>query len=78
MTDIPTIVKNFRKGIYVLPEFQRPYVWSKTKISELLDSIFNEFPIGAITTWTTGERILGAESMYNSERPPDTGFITYI
>lgn len=78
MADIPSIIKNFREGTYVLPEFQRPFVWSKAKISELLDSIFNEFPIGAITTWTTSERILGAETMYNSEKPPETGLITYI
>ena len=32
-------------------EIQRPFVWEPDKVTELIDSLFNGFPIGYIITW---------------------------
>lgn len=39
------------KGQYRIPQFQREYVWEKTKVLELFDSIYREFPIGSFFLW---------------------------
>ena len=34
-----------------IPEIQRPFVWEKDKVTELIDSLYQGFPIGYIITW---------------------------
>jgi hypothetical protein len=34
-----------------VPEIQRPFVWEPDKVTELIDSLYNGFPIGYIITW---------------------------
>lgn len=34
-----------------IPEIQRPFVWKPDKVTELIDSLYNGFPIGYIITW---------------------------
>jgi uncharacterized protein with ParB-like and HNH nuclease domain len=34
------------KGFLRIPRFQRDYVWERSKVAQLLDSIYHEFPIG--------------------------------
>ncbi len=34
-----------------IPEIQRPFVWEPDKVTELIDSLYNGFPIGYIITW---------------------------
>lgn len=37
----------FQKRIFAIPEIQREFVWTKTKIIDLLDSIKKHYPIGS-------------------------------
>lgn len=37
----------FQKRIFAIPEIQREFVWTKTKITNLLDSIKKHYPIGS-------------------------------
>jgi len=37
----------FEKRIFAIPEIQRDFVWTKTKICDLLDSIRKHYPIGS-------------------------------
>ena len=37
----------------VLPEFQREYVWSLEQSKQLMVSLFNGYPVGALLFWTT-------------------------
>jgi uncharacterized protein with ParB-like and HNH nuclease domain len=30
---------------------QRPFVWSTSKVRDLIDSLYNGYPIGYIVTW---------------------------
>jgi hypothetical protein len=34
-----------------IPEIQRPFVWSSSKVRDLMDSLYNGYPIGYIITW---------------------------
>lgn len=34
-----------------IPEIQRPFVWSSTKVRDLMDSLYKGYPIGYIITW---------------------------
>lgn len=34
-----------------IPEIQRPFVWDSTKVRDLMDSLYNGYPIGYIISW---------------------------
>lgn len=34
-----------------IPEIQRPFVWEPEKVTKLMDSLYNGFPVGYIVTW---------------------------
>ena len=37
----------------ILPAMQRPFVWKEDRIYRLVDSLFRQFPIGAVILWRT-------------------------
>jgi len=43
-----------QKGDYRIPQFQREYVWEKSKVISLFDSIYKEYPIGSFFLWKAG------------------------
>lgn len=36
---------------FVIPEIQRPFVWKRSQVRDLIDSLYNGYPIGYIITW---------------------------
>jgi hypothetical protein len=42
-------------GKLALPELQRPFVWPKTKVRDLLDSMYRGFPVGYLMLWNSAE-----------------------
>lgn len=38
-----------------LPDIQRPFVWSNTKVRDLLDSMYRGFPVGYLLFWENGQ-----------------------
>ena len=34
-----------------IPEIQRPFVWGKTKVRDLMDSLYRGYPIGYLIIW---------------------------
>ncbi len=48
------LVVGVSKGVYRIPQFQREYVWEKSKVIELFDSIYREWPIGTFFLWKAG------------------------
>lgn len=44
-------IKNIEKGKYVMPSFQREYVWSSEQIEKLWDSILLDYPISNFLFW---------------------------
>ncbi len=48
---IEEILGWIKQGRIGLPEMQRPFVWSTSKVRDLIDSLYNGYPIGYIVTW---------------------------
>lgn len=51
-------------GKLALPELQRPFVWSKSAVRDLLDSMYRGFPVGYLMLWSTSDvdhRAIGTE-----------------
>lgn len=36
---------------FVVPEIQRPFVWKRAQVRDLIDSLYNGYPTGYIITW---------------------------
>ena len=48
---IDTIFTWIKSGEIAVPEIQRPFVWDATKVRNLLDSLFEGFPVGYLIAW---------------------------
>ena len=45
------LVEKVDTGELGLPELQRPFVWSDTKVRDLFDSMMRGYPIGYLMLW---------------------------
>lgn len=36
---------------FVIPKIQRPFVWKRSQVRDLIDSLYNGYPTGYIITW---------------------------
>jgi len=59
---IEDLAKRILNGDILLPKFQRQFVWGKSKILNLLDSIANGYPIGSILLWQSSSQELKNEN----------------
>lgn len=50
-TSIDTIMGSIKSGEIAIPEIQRPFVWDSSKVRDLMDSLYQDYPIGYIITW---------------------------
>jgi hypothetical protein len=50
---IEDLVSKVNREEIVLPEMQRRYVWTSTKVRDLLDSLYRKYPSGTILVWET-------------------------
>lgn len=48
---IEDLIIEVNSGKFLLPSFQRQYVWDEDDIRDLIDSIINNYPIGVIILW---------------------------
>ncbi|MCG8571615.1 MAG: DUF262 domain-containing protein [Spirochaetes bacterium] len=67
---IQTILSWVNADEIAIPEIQRPFVWSSTKVRDLIDSLYQGYPVGYLIAWrnpdiklkdgtkSTGKRIL--------------------
>ena len=51
------IISQIESGILKIPQFQRDFVWTRSKSARLLDSILKGYPIGTFILWNTAERL---------------------
>lgn len=52
--EISHLMSEIEHGSLALPDIQRPFVWSNTKIRDLFDSLYKGFPVGTLMFWETG------------------------
>lgn len=48
---VSTLLGYVKDGTIAIPEIQRPFVWNTTKVRDLIDSLYREYPVGYIITW---------------------------
>ena len=48
---VSTLLEYIKDGTIAIPEIQRPFVWDTTKVRNLIDSLYREYPVGYIITW---------------------------
>lgn len=51
------LLNEVRSGKLRIPKFTRSYVWKRQQMTELLDSINRQFPIGSLLVWETEELV---------------------
>ncbi|MEV0615646.1 DUF262 domain-containing protein [Nonomuraea sp. NPDC050404] len=67
-------VKDLLSGRIVIPSIQRDYVWSRSDVRDLLDSLYRGYPVGALLLWKTSQeppfRKAGIVQTDNSKHTP--------
>lgn len=48
---IETVLSWVKSGEIAIPEIQRPFVWDATKVRDLMDSLYQGYPIGYLIVW---------------------------
>lgn len=61
-----------QRGELTLPEMQRRYVWTATRVRDLLDSLYRGYPSGIILVWETDEEIATRELAVKASKSPTT------
>lgn len=64
---IEILVRLVKDGHIKLPKFQRPFVWTKQNILELMDSIYKGYPIGSILLWLTKQKLASERNIADLE-----------
>lgn len=78
LSDIET---NLSNGTYVIPDFQRDFVWDIDQSAQLLDSWIKGYPLGAFILWTTDEVLCKIKQIGNTviyDKQDETAKTTYI
>jgi hypothetical protein len=48
---IETVLSWVKSGEIAIPEIQRPFVWDSSKVRDLMDSLYQGYPIGYVIAW---------------------------
>src|SRR5690554_4173344 len=48
---VETLLSWIKSGDIAIPEIQRPFVWKSAKVRDLIDSLYQGYPVGYIITW---------------------------
>ena len=72
---VMNLLNMVQTGEIAIPEIQRPFVWEPEKVTKLLDSLYNGFPVGYIVTWQSpnvklkdGSRSLGKKIIIDGQQ----------
>jgi len=66
------LIEDVHMGEIGLPDIQRPFVWPRSKVRDLFDSMYRGFPIGYLLLWENGysgeHRTIGANGKQKASR----------
>jgi len=54
--ELRNVISDLERGRLKIPRFQRNFIWEKSKVTKLLDSIYKEFPIGSFFFWQADKK----------------------
>jgi uncharacterized protein with ParB-like and HNH nuclease domain len=72
---VKQLVADYRAGHIVIPEFQREYVWKKSKAPKLIDSLYRGFPISSLLLWQSSEE---ARARRRDPRPTRASIMSWL
>lgn len=70
---VEELVGSIERGELQLPEMQRGYVWKGHRVRDLLDSLYRNYPSGAILVWETDEKVPLQEFAVEQQNNPYQG-----
>lgn len=68
---IETVLTWIKSEEIAIPGLQRPFVWASSKVRDLIDSLYNGYPVGYIITWKNSDtklKIRKLQLVKNSNR----------
>jgi len=72
---VETLLTWIKSGEIAIPEIQRPFVWKPVKVRDLIDSLYQGYPVGYIITWRNpdvklknGELSLGKKILIDGQQ----------
>lgn len=48
---VESLLNWVKSGEIAIPEIQRPFVWSATRVRDLMDSLYQGYPVGYVIAW---------------------------
>ena len=64
------LMAQIKEGTIKIPDFQRDFVWERSQIVNLLDSIYHHYPIGSFLFWESNDDICSYKNIGNIELKP--------
>ncbi|MGM0913857.1 MAG: GmrSD restriction endonuclease domain-containing protein [Pseudomonadota bacterium] len=59
-TAVSQVLSDVRSDKVAIPELQRPFVWKTSQVRDLMDSLYNGYPVGYLITWqSVGAKLKG-------------------
>ncbi len=77
---INNLVNRIAAGEVKIPPLQRPFVWKVDQVIDLLESIYNDYPIGSILWWETSDKLPSERDIAGFKLPqrPDSHPFYYV
>lgn len=77
---IDRVIRQIQDGEIKIPPLQRPFVWKSEQVIELLESIYNEYPIGSILLWETNMELPSTRNIagFDLPRKPESHPFYYV
>ncbi len=75
--DLAGLLTYIDNGDVGLPEIQRPFVWSASKVRDLFDSMYRGFPVGYLLFWENSE-IKGTKVIGLDGKPRKVPFLLIV
>ena len=72
---VKQLIDDYRSGRIVIPEFQRDYVWRKSKAPLLIDSLYRGFPVSSLLLWQSDEE---TRSRRRQPRPARASLMSWL
>ena len=72
-TTVGNLVAMIESGELRLPEIQRGYIWPGTRVRDLLDSLYREYPSGTILVWETDQEMPSRDLAVSQDESPFRG-----
>lgn len=72
---VKQLVEEYRAGRVVIPEFQREYVWRRSKAPLLIDSLYRGFPVSSLLLWQSTDE---ARARRRDPRPVRSALMNWL